>query len=335
MPKHIPKWIRILVPSVLLIVWLVLGAVGGPYFGKIKEVSSNDQSTFLPASAESTAAREKVEKFQDTTALPAIIVFNSSNKEKNLDDSSVKSVNLALESIKSSTPAVVSTSPAILAEDNKAIIGIINMDADSDTTETTTAIKKHLSEINVGLNYKISGPAGFLGDLAQAFAGIDGLLLGVALIAVFIILLFVYRSLILPFIVLLNSVFALCAAILVVFYLAKADIVTLNGQVQGILFILVVGAATDYALLLVARYKEELIRHQDSYRALMASWKRSFEPILAAGGTVIAGLLCLLLSDLNSNKALGPVGAIGIIAAILSALTLLPALLSLFGRRAF
>ena len=126
----------------------------------------------------------------------------------------------------------------------------------------------------------------------------------------FIILLIVYRSPILPFIVLFNAIFALSAAILLVFYLAKADIITLNGQVQGILFILVVGAATDYALLYVARYKEELVRHKKTYEAIITSWKRSLEPIIAAGGTVIAGLLCLLLSDLSSNKALGPVGAL-------------------------
>ena len=83
----------------------------------------------------------------------------------------------------------------------------------------------------------------------------------------------------------------------------------LNGQVQGILFILVIGAATDYSLLYVSRYREALRDHEKRWDATWAALRGSFEPILASGGTVIAGLLCLLLSDLNSNKALGPVAA--------------------------
>src|SRR5690606_10216252 len=107
------------------------------------------------------------------------------------------------------------------------------------------------------------------------------------------------------------------------------------GQTQGILFILVIGAATDYSLLFVARYREELRVNTDKWVATLKAWKGSFEPIVASGGTVIAGLMCLLLSDLKSNSTLGPVASIGIVFAMLSALTLLPALLFAFGRVAF
>ena len=149
------------------------------------------------------------------------------------------------------------------------------------------------------------------------------------------ILLIVYRSPLLPILVLGTAVFSLCLAILAVWWLANADLVQINGQVQGILFILVIGAATDYALLYVSRYREAL---RDSERRWDATWtalRGSVEPIVASGGTVIVGLLCLLLSDLNSNKALGPVAAIGIACALLGALTLLPALLLAVGRTAF
>jgi putative drug exporter of the RND superfamily len=132
-----------------------------------------------------------------------------------------------------------------------------------------------------------------------------------------------------------TAVFSLSAAILAVWWLAYADIVRINGQVQGILFILVIGAATDYALLYVARYKEALHAHEKRWDATLAAWRGSFEPIVASAGTVIAGLLCLLFSDLNSNKALGPVAAIGIGFALLGALTLLPALMLAAGRAAF
>ena len=109
----------------------------------------------------------------------------------------------------------------------------------------------------------------------------------------------------------------------------------LNGQVQGILFILVIGAATDYSLLYVSRYREALRDNEKRWDATIAAFKGAFAPILASAGTVILGLLCLLLSDLNSNKALGPVGAVGIAFALLAALTMLPALLLAFGRAAF
>ncbi len=135
-----------------------------------------------------------------------------------------------------------------------------------------------------------------------------------------------------PFFVLGTALFALSLASLVVYYLAKNDVIKLNGQSQGILSILVIGAATDYSLLLVSRYREELRRHDDRYEAMWLAWRRTIEPVAASAGTVILGLLCLLLSELQSTKGLGPVGAIGIAAALLAAMTFLPALLVLPGR---
>nr|WP_306415710.1 MMPL family transporter [Arthrobacter livingstonensis] len=185
-----------------------------------------------------------------------------------------------------------------------------------------------------GVSVHVTGPAGFTADLIEGFSGIDGVLLGVALLAVFIILILVYRSLLLSVAVLATSLFALCVALLGVWWLAKAGILMLSGQTQGILFILVIGAATDYSLLYVSRYREELRVSKDKWAASMQAIRKSAEPIAASGGTVIAGLLCLLFSDLKSNSSLGPVAAIGIVFAMLSALTLLPALLFVFDRNA-
>ena len=332
-PSTVPKYLRVLIPLFLIITWFAVAGIGGPYFGRIDEVASNDQSTFLPASAESTQVSEELKKFQDDTTLPAIIVF--SKDEAVLSKEAVTEITTETRKLADVEGVSGAISPAIVSEDGKAAFVIVNMASGVDYREFGTEIKTILNESNLSVNYAVTGPIGFLNDLGKAFSGIDGLLLVVALSVVFIILIIVYRSPILPFLVLITSLFALCAAILLVFYLAKAGIVTLNGQVQGILFILVIGAATDYALLFVARYREELKKFEKPYQALIAGWKYSLEPILAAGGTVVAGLLCLLLSDLNSNKALGPVGAIGIILAITSALTLLPALLIIFGRKVF
>jgi len=331
--KTIPKYVRILIPGLLILVWFIVGGIGGPYFGKIGDVASNDQTTFLPASAESTQVTKELKKFQDENSIPAILVFDDGgeklSKEQLIEISTTTQDLITIEGVNGAI------SPPIPSEDGQAALVLVNMTSDADYREFVPEIRATIDEAGLSTNYHVTGPVGFLNDLGKAFAGIDGILLGVALTVVFIILLLVYRSPILPFIVLINSMFALCAAILVVYYLADAGVIALNGQVQGILFILVIGAATDYALLFVSRYREELTRHKEVYRAIIASWKRSLEPIIAAGGTVIAGLLCLLLSDLSSNKALGPVGAIGIALAIIATLTFLPSLLMLFGRVAF
>jgi RND superfamily putative drug exporter len=329
----LPKYLRVLIPTALLIVWFAVAGIGGPFFGKISDVASNDQATFLPASAESTQVTNELKKFQDKSTIPALIVFH--NDDKVLDKTDLGAIQQAIAPLKTIDGSSGSLSPAIPSEDGKVALVSVSMLSDADYKDFSAEIKNTLTDANLPVSFEVSGPVGFLNDLGKAFAGIDGLLLTVALIVVFVILIIVYRSPVLPFLVLMTALFALCASILVVYYLAQADIITLNGQVQGILFILVIGAATDYALLFVARYKEELHHYKEPYKALLAGWRHSLEPIVAAGGTVIAGLLCLLLSDLTSNKALGPDVAIGILLAIISALTLLPSLLLMWGRKVF
>jgi len=227
-------------------------------------------------------------------------------------------------------------SPPVVSEDGQAAQIFVPIDSSGEVRDVVEQVREKVSaEVPAGVEAWVTGPAGFTADLVKGFLGIDGLLLIVALVAVFVILVIVYRSPLLPILVLLTSVFALCVALLTVWWLAFAGIVVLNGQVQGILFILVIGAATDYALLYVARFREAIGEGRPRWDATVRAWKGAFEPILASGGTVIAGLLCLLLSDLATNRALGPIASIGIAFAVLSALTFLPALLALVGRAAF
>lgn len=325
-------WLRFIIPIALVLVWVGLAGVGGPYFGKMDEVSTNDSSTFLPKNAESTKVKNELEKFQDSGTIPAIVVFES---DAALTKAQTNKINKAAEALDESNVPDGSVAQAIIAEDKKAAFLVVPLSSDGEFSELISATKAKIDGAKTGVEYKVTGPAMFSRELNKAFAGIDGTLLLVALSVVFVILLVVYRSPVLPIVTLLGAIFALAGAILVVWYLADAEIVLLNGQVQGILFILVIGAATDYALLYIARYREELTYHQSAFLATKAAWKASFEPILAAGGTVTLGLLCLLASDLGSNKALGPVGGIGILFSVLSALTFLPAALLLFGRYAF
>lgn len=324
------RLLRGVVPAVLIVGWLALAGFGGPTFGKISDVSTNDQASFLPASAESTQVSELVPAFVGADDIPAIVI---AARESGLTDGDLAFLETFAEDAANVEGVGDELSPVIPSEDGDAAEIIVPIA--SEVGDTVAALAELLEEAPAGLEIYVTGPAGFTADLVAGFAGIDGILLLTALGAVLVILVIVYRSPLLPFILLGTAVFALCAAILVVYWLALADIVTINGQVQGILFILVIGAATDYSLLYVARYREALRDHEKRWDATWAALRGSFEPILASGLTVIAGLLCLLLSDLNSNKALGPVAAIGIAFALLAALTLLPALLLVAGRTAF
>lgn len=332
--KKLPKWLRYVLPTVLITGWVIAAGVGGPYFGRIEEVSDIDLSAFLPESAESTKVNEEVKSFRNDKSFPAIVVFESTDGP--LDQADREALDKLPASFQKLKGIDGEVAPPIISDDERAafIVTPVTIDADQgDVLESMRAAvgKAQLSDINS----KITGPAGFAADLNTAFAGIDGLLLGVALAVVFVILIVVYRSVLLPIIVLLTSIFALSASILIVWQLAKAEVIELNGQVQGILFILVIGAATDYSLLYVSRYREALYANKNKLDATIEAFKGAFEPILASGGTVIVGLLCLLLSDLASNKALGPVGSIGVAMAMLAALTLLPSVLYVFGRGSF
>jgi RND superfamily putative drug exporter len=327
------SWVRVLLPVALILVWLVGASLGGPLFGKVDEVSSNDQTTYLPESAAATEVQQLLGEFNDSDAIPAIAVFTSDDK---LTASELDAISDAVADAPSVEGVGDDVSPALPSDDGKAVQAFIPIEGDAELSDATAALGDELrAAVPDGVTVYITGPAGFSADLVAGFAGIDGLLLGVALLAVLVILVLVYRSFLLPLVVLSTSLFALCVALLVVWWLAKFEILLLSGQTQGILFILVIGAATDYALLFVARFREELRVAQDKGTAVIAAWKGSVEPIAASGGTVIAGLLCLLLSDLKSNSTLGPVAAIGIVFAMLSALTLLPSLLLLFGRAVF
>ncbi|WDH80224.1 MMPL family transporter [Microbacterium esteraromaticum] len=329
----VPKWLRILLPAALILTWLTVAGIGGPYFGKVDEVSSNDQTSYLPESADATRVQEMLGDFDDSEAIPALVVFVA---DEQLSEEQLSSLADVMTKVATIEGIGANVSPLIPSEDGLAAQAFVPILSSAEVGDTVAELSAELATTAPeGIETFVTGPAGFSADLVSAFAGIDGLLLGVALLAVLVILLLVYRSFLLPIAVLSTSLFALCAALLTVWWLAKWDILLLSGQTQGILFILVIGAATDYSLLLVARYREALRVENDKWVATMSAIKGSFEPILASGGTVIAGLLCLLLSDLKSNSALGPVASIGIIFAMLSALTLLPAMLFAFGRAAF
>ncbi|WP_369216137.1 MMPL family transporter [Streptomyces flavofungini] len=331
---------RWLVPAVLLVAWLGVGGVLGPYAGKLGEVATNDQAAFLPQNAESTRVIEAQRAFDQKETLPAVVVWTaegeSDGSARRLTDAQRDAASRALRSLDGSPGTTGRASPALAAKDGRALQGIVQLrpDLGDGLPDVLDRIDEAAAKVP-GTTAQLAGPAASQADLSDAFAGIDGILLGVALVTVLLILLLVYRSLLLPFVIIIGAVFALGLACAIVYALADHDVVRVDGQVQGILSILVIGAATDYALLLTARFREELALDGDRTAAMRSALRRSAGPIVASGATVALGLLALLLSDLTNNRALGPVGAIGIGCAVLSALTFLPAALLLLGRAAY
>ncbi|MEU8042157.1 MMPL family transporter [Streptosporangium sp. NPDC049078] len=324
--------IRWLVPALLVLVWLGIGGGLGPFAGKLTEVSTNDQAAFLPESAESTRVLEAQEKFRQDETQPLIVVWTANGGDITPEQNTAATQ--ALASLRGTDGVVGTPTPSIPSEDGRALQGVVQLSPDLDTSLREVLDRVGSAVAVDGLRAQLAGPVASRADLSDAFAGIDGLLLGVALTTVLIILLAVYRSVLLPLVIIGGAIFALGLACAVVYFLADRDIVRVDGQVQGILFILVIGAATDYALLLTARFSEELAATGDRFAAGRVALRRSFEPIVASAATVALALLALLLSGLTNNRALGPVGAIGIACAALSALTFLPAALILLGRAA-
>ncbi|OKJ63215.1 hypothetical protein AMK27_09630 [Streptomyces sp. CB02009] len=330
------RWAARLLPLVLLVLWLAVGGGLGPYAGKLGEVATNDQAAFLPRSAESTRVIEAQRAFRQDETLPALVVWTSPGGAP-LGPETRAAATRALATLTGQPGVVGAPSPALPSEDGEALRGVVQLrpDLGDELAPTLAEIDRAASAVP-GTTVWLAGPAATQADLSDAFAGIDGLLLAVALVTVLLILLLVYRSVLLPLIIIVGAVLSLALACAVVYVLADHDVVRVDGQVQGILSILVIGAATDYALLLAARYREELARRDgERVPAMRAALRQSAGPITASAATVALALLALLFSDLTNNRALGPVGAIGIVCAVLSTLTFLPAVLVLLGRAAY
>ncbi|MEU1619592.1 MMPL family transporter [Streptomyces sp. NPDC005722] len=330
----LPRAVRWLLPVLVLVAWLGIGGNLGPYAGKLGEVSTNDQAAFLPRSAESTKAVAERTAFTRNGTVPAIVVWTADRGP--VTDAQQQAATAALASLSGTQGVAGRPSPAVRSEDGRALQGVVQLrpDLGREVGDAVGRIQDTAAGV-AGTTAHVAGPAASQADLGDAFAGIDGLLLFTALGVVLAILLLVYRALLLPLVIIVGSVFSLGLACGVVYVLADHGLVRVDGQVQGILSILVIGAATDYALLLAARFREELAARGDRFAAMRAALRRSAGAIVASAATVALGLLALLASDLTNNRALGPVGAVGIVCAVASSLTFLPAALLLLGRAAY
>ena len=348
---------------VLVLGWFMVSGVTGPLFGQLSTVQKNDNSKFLPSSSETERFNVASASFSSgaNKSLPELILFVG-----NATPESVGATNAFLQTI-GSMPLVDKNGKAIPgvsarisdfldpatplaafpSQDGKAILANVPFNSDQTGVNlsnkqpalpaVTDAIRFYSAQFAAknGLTSHVTGIAAILADLFGAFGSLDSSLLLTTGLVVAIILIIVYRSPVLWILPLFAAGIALSFAGAVVYELAKNDIIALDGASQGILSVLVLGAATDYALLLIARYREELHQEESRFDAMKNAWRGVVEPIVASGSTVAIALLLLLLASLSNNRGLGPVGAIGIACAVITILTLLPAALVLFGRWIF
>jgi len=347
----------------MIVGWLAITGVAGPLFGNLSSVQKNDNADFLPSNVEAQKFADEYKAFSVNAnrELPALVLFVGDVTPAKIASANAFLATLAskplvdidgkkLEGVDKTIGDYLTSGQQLFtfpSQDGKALLANVPFDNAKATAQlaekkpalpaVVNAIRFYSDEFakSAGLETHVTGFAAIFADLFSAFGAIDSTLLLTTLSVVALILIVVYRSPVLWILPLFTALVAESLAGAVIYILAKQDLITLDGQSQGILSVLVIGGATDYALLLIARYREELHHFDSRFDAMKIAWRGVVEPIIASGSTVTLGLLVLLLSQLSNTRGLGPVGAIGIVASMITVLTLLPALLVVFGRWIF
>ena len=324
------------VKYLVVLFWVLLVAVAGPLAGKLAGAEKNDAKSWLPGSAESTKALDAQAAFTSPNTIQAVVVYERPSGLTPADRAKIAADAQQFRTYPEIDGTVAGPIPSTDGQAAQIIVplnlGPNGWDKAADIVDKMTATSRSGSN---GMSAHVTGPAGNAADSSKAFQGIDTSLLFGAAAVVIVILLLTYRSPILWLLPVISAGVALTIAQALIYLLAKHAGLTVNAQSAGILTVLVFGAGTDYALLLVARYREELRRHADRHEAMAVALHRAGPAIIASAGTVIAGLLCLMIAETNSTAGLGPVLAIGVVVALAVMMTLLPALLVSVGRWIF
>jgi RND superfamily putative drug exporter len=319
--------------------WLVVFGVAGPLAGRLNSAQQNDASSWLPHNAESTQVVELAKRFAPADIFPALVVYERPDGPITPADQAKAAADARrFATIQDVTGKVIGPVPASDGRALQVVVPIRVAEEGNGWEELTPRVEalRSIAQADTGgLGVYVTGPAGYFADFANVFSGFDSTLLAITAVIVVVILLVTYRSPVLWLLPLSCVFVALTAAQAVIYLLARNGGLTVNGQSAFILTVLVFGAGTDYALLLTARYREELRRHADRHQAMAVALGRAAPAIIASGATVILSLLCLLVAELASTRSLGPVMAIGVAVGLLAMLTLLPALLVIFGRWVF
>ncbi|WP_242902371.1 MMPL family transporter [Actinomadura terrae] len=315
----------------VLAAWLLVLMVAGGFAAKLSQVQDNDPASWLPADSQSTRAVEIAERhFADHDRATAVVVYT---RDAGLTPADLAKVDAdrgtapgaTAETRSADGKSVLFSAPVPMAPNDNEVLG----DAVDKLRRTTSAGAPS------GLDVRVTGQAGTIADFIDAYSGMDGALLGVTLAIVTLVLLVTYRSPVLWLVPLLSTFLGTWIATGVVYLLAKHAGLKVDGQSSYVLTVLALGVGTDYALLLIARYREELGRRADRHEAMAHALHRCLPAVTASAATVVIASLCLVFGKMNNTQGLGPVIAIGVAVVCLAAVSLLPALLICLGRWVF
>ncbi len=323
----------------VLVLWLVLLFLAAPFAQKLTDAQDNDAASWLPGSAESTQVLRLSEDFRPEQ-IPAIVVYAREGGLTTADRALITKNAAQIRKLRDHGIRGAETRGPVYdrAFDPRAAQILVPITMDEKGWQRIAPAVDSIRAAApgaAGLSVHITGPGGTSADFSKAFEGIDSTLLLAAMGVVVVMLLLTYRSPTLLMAPLLGVVAALLTAQALIYLLARHAGLTVNGQSAGILTVLVFGAGTDYALLLVARYREELRRHEDRHEAMALALHRAGPAVIASGATVVLSMLVLLAAEMNSTRGLGPVAAIGVAVALLAMMTLFPAVLVICGRWIF
>jgi RND superfamily putative drug exporter len=319
------------------LVWVaaIAGATVMDLPGKFADAERNESTSFLPSDVEATRTLEIVKSLEGGELAPLVIVYHRDGGLTAADKRVIARDRKILTRKELRNTSAFGRPEYSRDEETALMVAQITSDGEGDTIlDPVNAVRKRLAIHGGGLESKVTGGAGLSADAIKVYDSIDGKLLGAAFALVLLLLILIYRSPIFWLFPILAVGSAEWATRSIGYGLTEAG-ATVNGQSSAILSVLVLGAGTDYALLLVARYREELRRHADRHEAMALALRTAGPAIFASGLTVIAALLCLTLAEVNATSGLGPIGALGIAVAMVAMLTLLPALLVIFGRWVF
>lgn len=319
----------------VVIVWFLVVLLASGKAGNFEKVQTNTSESYLPGSAESLKAIQFEKKLPGGERLPGLIVYQRDSGLTTEDKAAVKANVESLNAVP--LDAQVGDAVAVFAPDGKTATLAVAYEANGEDERLAKASERltaFTDEVPEGLSAYLTGGIGYAADANEAFKSLNGTLLIGTVTIVILLLLIIYRSPFLWIVPLISVIFAEFLTRAFGTLIAESGAVV-NGQSAGIMTVMVFGVGTDYALLLISRYREELMRHEDTHEAMRFALHRSVPAIVASATTVAAALFVLLLADNNGSRSLGPIAALGVLTAMLSMLTLLPALMLICGRRIF
>ncbi|MFE9097756.1 MMPL family transporter [Streptomyces sp. NPDC007264] len=322
------------VPWLVIGLWVAVLAAVGPFASRLADVRHDRVTDYLPASADSTRVARIQDRLPGGQTTELVLVYH---RDGGLTAADRATAGRQIAEV-AGRHALTATPRGTPSRDGTTLLyPVTSNEPGSDEKKRDALVEdvRGVAHSGNGLTVQVGGPAALATDAGAVYQSLGGPLLYTTVAVVAVLLVLIYRSPLLWLVPLVVAGVADYLSMGVAYGLHQAFGTTVTGMTSGVMTILVFGAGTDYALLLVSRYREELRRTERPYDAMRAALHGCGPAVLASSGTVAAGLLCLLAADLNSSRGMGPLGTVGVLCALAAMLTLLPAVLVVLGRRVF